>query len=104
MRRVLKDNSKTRAYLESLPKMYMVGCWAGYGVNDFPFTGKYIVKDGISIPLVYQYDDFNGTRSNWYLRPITRTTTGAVLIWTQHKSIAERIAKLLNKEKKNESK
>lgn len=99
MRKVLKDNDKTRAYLESLPTIYMVGCWAGYGVWKFPFTGKYTVKDGISIPLVYQYDDCNGTCSNWYLRPITWTTSGAVLLWTQHESIAERMAKLLNKEK-----
>lgn len=101
MKKVLPNNSKTEKYLAKLPKIYLVGCWARYGVMEFPFSGKYIINEnGISIPLVYDYDDFNGTSDNWYLRPINLTTTGFIIVWTQCESVAERIAELYNKELK----
>lgn len=96
MKKVLKDNKKTKKYLESLPKIYIVGHWAKYGVQDYPFTGKYIEIDGISVPLVYKYYDGNGTCSQWNLTRISHVTTGAVIMWTQNKSIAERVASALN--------
>ena len=99
MRKVLKNTPKTKDYLNSLPKIHMVGFWARYGVRTFPFTGKYITnKDGISIPLVYDYDDHNGTCDNYYLRRLDRTTTGAVITWTQNEKLASKIAELFNKE------
>ena len=101
MRKVLKNKPKTRTYLDNLPKIYMVGCWAKYGVRTFSFTGKYVVKDGVSIPLVYDYDDHNGTCDNYYLRRLDRTTTGQVIMWTQNEEVARRIAESLNKDKEN---
>ena len=101
MRKVLKNNKKTKAYLDSLPKIYLVACWAGYGVMEFPFTGKYVQDEyinNISVPLVYDYDDCNGTCDNWYLRKITNTTTGQIVVWTQSKSMASKFAELFNKE------
>lgn len=99
MRKVLKNNSKTKAYLASLPKIYLVGCWAKYGVREFPFTGRYEQNEnGISIPLVYDYVDCNGTCDNYYLRRIDRTTTGQIVLWTQSKSMASKVAELFNKE------
>ena len=99
MRKVFKNTPKTKAYLDSLPKIYLVGCWARYGVMEFPFTGKYKTNEkGISIPIVYDYDDHNGTCDNWYLRRIDYTTTGQILLWTQSKSVASRVAELFNKE------
>lgn len=98
MRKVLKNKPKTRAYLDKLPKIHMVGCWARYGVLTFPFTGKYVVRDGISIPLVYDYDDHNGTCDNYYLRRLDYTTTGSVIMWTQNEKVANRIAESLNKD------
>lgn len=98
IKKVLKNNKKTKQYLDKLPKMYIVGRWAKFGVSDYSFTGKYIEVDGISIPLVYKYYDANGTTDMWYLCPITQVTTGAVIMWTQNKPIAERIAKALNTE------
>lgn len=96
MRKVLKNKPKTRAYLDKLPKIHMVGCWAGYGVRTFPFTGKYVVSNGVSIPLVYDYDDHNGTCDNYYLRRLDHTTTGQVIVWTQKEDVARRTADLLN--------
>ena len=98
MRKVLKNTPKTKAYLDSLPKIYMVGYWAKYGVRDFPFTGKYEFDNGVSIPLVYDYDDFNGACDNYYLRRLNQTTSCAVVMWTQHMKTAHVIADLLNKE------
>lgn len=101
MRKILKNDSKTKAYLNSLPKIYLVACWAKYGVQEYPFTGKYKTNEkGISIPLVYDYDDFNGTCDNYYLRRLDHVTTGWIVMWTQHKEIADKIAELFNKELK----
>ena len=102
MRKVLKNNSKTRAYLDNLPRIYLVGCWAKYGVREYPFTGKYEQdkhNNNISVPLVYDYDDHNGTCDNYYLRKLSCVTTGRIIMWTQSKSVAEKVAELFNKEK-----
>lgn len=102
MRKVLKNTPKTKAYLDSLPTIYMVGCWARYGVRAFPFTGKYATsKEGVSIPLVYDYDDCNGACDNYYLRRLDYTTTGQVFMWTQNEKLARKIAELFNEEDKN---
>lgn len=39
--KILENTIETREYLNSLPKIYMVARWAGYGVQEFPFAGKY---------------------------------------------------------------
>lgn len=98
MRKVLKNNKKTKAYLNSLPKIYLVACWAKYGVREYPFTEKYFSENGFSVPLVYDYDDHNGTCDNYYLRRLDRVTTGQIIMWTQSPSIAFKVSELLNKE------
>lgn len=35
MEKILENTPETREHLESLPKIYMIACWAGYGVRDF---------------------------------------------------------------------
>ena len=94
MRKKLKNNKKTKKYLDSLPKIYMIGCWARYGVWEFPFTGKY--TDNGTMPLVYCYDDCNGWCDNWYLRKLSDTTTGGYVGFTFSKVRAEKIADALN--------
>jgi len=103
MRKVLKNTAKTQKYLDSLPKIYLVGCWARYGVREYPFTEKYFSENGISIPIVYDYDDHNGTCDNWYLRRLYYVTTGQIIMWTQNKSVAYKVAELFNKELNNEN-
>ena len=95
MKNILDNSKETRDYLNSLRKVYLVACWAKYGVMEFPFSGKYKDKDHLQ-PLVWQYDDLNGTADNWYLRPIDDTTTRSIYLWTFSKEDAYRIA-----EKKN---
>lgn len=98
MRKILKNNASTKQYLTSLPKIYLVACWAKYGVRGYFFTGKYVDVDGTSVPLVYDYDDHNGTTDNWYLRRIDQTTTGFIFMWTQSKAVADKVAELLNRD------
>ena len=99
MRKVLKNTLKNKEYLNHLPTIYLVGCWAKCGVREYHFTGKYEQdENGISIPLVYDYDDHNGTCDNWYLRRLDHVTTGQIIMWTQRPSIAFEVAKLFNKE------
>ena len=99
MKKVLKNTPKTKAYLNSLPKIYTVACWAKYGVREYPFAEKYFSENGFSIPLVYVYDDFNGTQDSYLLRRIDQTS-GAVIMWTQNKKVADKVAELFNKELK----
>lgn len=96
MRKVLKNSTKTKEYLEKLPKIYLVACWASYGIMEYPFSGKYIKENGKDIPLVYDHDDCNGTCDCWWLRKITNTTTGGILTWTQNKAAAKTIANAMN--------
>ena len=97
MKTIMKNNKRTKAKLEKMSKMYIVGQWAHYGTMEFYFSGKYENVNGVNIPLVWQYDDFNGTCDNWYLRKITSTTTGMIFFWTHSRGIAEYIATNLEK-------
>lgn len=98
MRKILKDTKRTRKYILSLPCMYLVSCWARWGVREFPFSGKYITTaDGTSVPLVYQFDDHNGERDEWRLTRIDCTTTGIIGGWTQSHRMASACAEQYNK-------
>ena len=99
MEKILENTTETRECLESLPKIYMIACWAGYGVQAFPFAGK-CTTDGI--PFVWDYDDQNGTCDCYFLRKLTDTTTGWIYAWTTSESRAKEIAAALN-EKAGES-
>ena len=100
--KILPNTQETKEYLDSLPKVYLVACWAKWGVMDFPFSGKYkydSFRAHKKVPLVYQYDDHNGTDDSYYLRPITYTTTGIINSWTLDKDEAYRRAEDKNNEK-----
>lgn len=92
MRKVLKNNKRAKTKLEKLPKVYLIACWAKWGVMEFPFVK--FNKD--KIPLVYDYDDHNGTADQWELRRIDLTTTGWIYGWTFSKEEADIIAEQQN--------
>ena len=94
--KALANDYTTSIIFEQMPKIYLVGCWARYGVREHYFTGYYREIDGKSIPLVYDYFDANGTDDEWRLVPITHTTTGEIITWTQNKFRAHQIAEALN--------
>lgn len=95
MKRILVNSKMTRPYLESLTIIYMVGRWAHWGVREFKFSGAY--DKSKEYPLVWDYDDCNGTCDRWVLRRIDCTTTGTVICWTFSKVAANRIAGALEK-------
>ena len=103
LRKHLPDNQKTRDKLAKLPKIYLIACWAHYGVLEFPFSGKYKkVKDADSpliryIPLVWDFDDHNGVYPEYVLRPITWTTTAAIRGWVRNEQQARDTAEFCEK-------
>ena len=103
LRKRLPDNQKTRDKLAKLPKIYLIACWAHYGVIEFPFSGKYKkVKDADSpliryIPLVWDFDDHNGVYPEYVLRPITWTTTAAIRGWVRNEQQARDTAEFCEK-------
>lgn len=78
----LENNLKTKEYLESLPRYYLKACWAKCVLLGYPFSGYYQDIDGRPVPLIWQYDDHNGTDDAYFLRPITFATTGIKYGWT----------------------
>ena len=103
LRKRLPDNQKTRDKLAKLPKIYLIACWAHYGVLEFPFSGKYKkVKDADGpliryIPLVWDFDDHNGVYPEYVLRPITWTTTAAIRGWVRNEQQAKDTAEFCEK-------
>lgn len=93
MRKTLKYNKRNRKKVEKLPTIYLIGCWARWGVLQFPFY-KF---DKDKNPLVYNYNDHNGTKDQWELVKIQDTTSGIALEWTFSEENAKSIAKALNK-------
>lgn len=92
--RKLESSASTKEFLEALPKIYLIAVWARAGVRPYYFTGKY--QKGTDEPLVYDYDDKNGTEDAFYLRPITYVTTGDIIGWTQDEALAHNVAYLYN--------
>ena len=93
----LEYTSKTAHYIDSLPRVYLVGYWARYGVLSFPYAGK-MVEDPLFglTPLVYDLDDHNGTHAEYILRKINDVTTGGVLIYCFDELLAHRLADTYN--------
>lgn len=94
MKKILPNTPKTKRYLDSLPKIYIVGCWAGFGVREYYFSGKF-AKDKTT-PLVWDYEDCNGVCDEWRLRNLYYTTTGRIYAWSDVKESAEYIARQMN--------
>ena len=87
MRKILKNNTKTKQYLNSLPKVYITACWANkWGVREFPFSGKF----------EYDYNDHNGTADQWELIRMDFTTTGYIADWSFNRMVAGDLAKYYN--------
>lgn len=86
-------------YYKNSPKVYLVGFWAHYGVIDYPYAGKYVWDEWSQdyVPLVFDYDDHNGTADEYEVRKITDVTTGGRITWTFNKGKAEWIASCLEK-------
>ena len=103
LRKHLPHNQKTKDKLAKLPKIYLIACWARYGVLEFPFSGEDKKgKDAGSpliryIPLVWDFDDHNGVYPEYVLRPITWTTTAAIRGWVRDEQQAKDTAEFCEK-------
>ena len=97
LRKRLKNTKKNKDKLAKLPKIYLVACWARYGVLEFPFSGRYKKIDKKPIPLVWDFDDHNGTYPEYVLRPITWTTTAAIRGWVRNEQQAKDTAEFCEK-------
>lgn len=97
-RKILKNTAKTKAYLDSLPKVYGIFMWAKWGMLEFPWPGKYTECDiaDIAVPLVYNYYDANGTRDEYQLMPITSCSSGGFWCWFEDKEAAKEVQEKLN--------
>lgn len=99
--KILVNSSETRNYLDSLPRVYIAACWAGWGVRGFAFSGKYKDKEK-TIPLVWDYYDFNGTADEWHRISIYDTTTGFIAGWSFNEEMLRDYTRLKNIERKEE--
>lgn len=97
LRKRLKNTKKNKDKLAKLPKIYLVACWARYGVLEFPFSGRYKKINKKPIPLVWDFDDHNGTYPEYVLRPITWTTTAAIRGWLRDEQQAKDTAEFCEK-------
>ncbi len=97
LRKRLKNTKKNKDKLAKLPKIYLVACWARYGVLEFPFSGRYKKINKKPIPLVWDFDDHNGTYPEYVLRPITWTTTAAIRGWVRDEQQAKDTAEFCEK-------
>ena len=98
MIKILNNSKETKDYLNSLPKVYIVACWAGWGVREFAFSGKYKDKEK-TIPLVWDYYDFNGAADEWHLVSIYGTTTGSIAGWSFNEKMLRDYTRLKNIER-----
>ena len=92
MKSILKNNKRAQKKIDNLPKIYIIGCWARWGVREFPF----VKLDENREPWVYNYNDHNGQADQWELVPLSWTTTGTIYDWTFSKDRAEYLVKLFN--------
>ena len=97
LRKRLKNTKKNKDKLAKLPKIYLIACWARYGVLEFPFSGRYKKINKKAVPLVWDFDDHNGTYPEYVLRPITWTTTAAIRGWVRNKQQAKDTAEFCEK-------
>ena len=97
LKKHLPHNQKTKDKLAKLPKIYLIACWARYGVLEFPFSGRYKKINKKPVPLVWDFDDHNGTYPEYVLRPITWTTTAAIRGWVSNEQQAKDTAEFCEK-------
>ena len=97
LRKRLKNTKKNKDKLAKLPKIYLIACWARYGVLEFPFSGRYKKINKKPVPLVWDCDDHNGTYPEYVLRPITWTTTAAIRGWVRDEQQAKDTAEFCEK-------
>ena len=97
-KRILQNTAKNKAFVESLPPVYLIGYWARPGYLKCYFSGKYSEGEHTKYePLVGNYDDHNGTADQYELIPISFVTTG-YRYWTFNENFAKLMVERMRKE------
>ena len=86
---VIQCSEKASDYINNLPKIYLIGCWARCGIMECYWSGQ-CAEDGE--PFVWEYYDGNGTCSEFHKMRISHITTGSVFGWNTDKAVAEKVA------------
>ena len=96
----MKVTKKNTEKINKCQSIYIVVLYAKWGVREYKWTGKWKYSKLFNSyePIVYDYDDHNGTFEEYVKRPIHFVTTGWIIDWTFSKYAADRFAKLLNEE------
>ena len=85
------DDPEITRILSDCRTIYLIGHWAKYGYLPLPFADKYKFTE----PLVWMFNDNNGTHDEFILTPITKTTTGNIIGWTfDEEEAKKKVAKL----------
>lgn len=95
MKRIIEgDDTKTIEKIMAFPKVYIVACWAHWGVRSYPF----VTLDENNEPLVWNYNDHNGTADQYELVPLHWVTSASIFTWTFDERVANKIAELLEED------
>ena len=93
----MKITKRLMAKIEKAPKVYLIACWAHWGVREYKWTGKWsTTSGGIPVPIVYHYNDHNGEYEEYQELPIHLTTTGLCMDWSFYKNAAQALAEKMN--------
>ena len=57
----MKPTKRLKKKMEKCKSIYIVGYWARFGVQEYKRTGKWKIVDGQPIPVVWYYNDHNGS-------------------------------------------
>lgn len=95
MKRIIEgDDIQTIEKMNKLPKIYIVACWAHWGVRSYPF----VTLDADNVPLVWNYNDHNGTADQYELVPLRHVTSASIFTWTFNEEAANKIAQLMEED------
>ena len=89
----LKQSILRYKYIHSKP-IYIVACWARWGVRIAQYSGK---CDKNGDPLTIQYSDHNGEYESYFIAPWYYETTGTTIAYFFNLQEAEALAEKLNK-------
>lgn len=94
----MRPTKRLQKKIDKCIPVYLIACWAHYGVREYKWTGKWVNAPGSDRPCpeVWYYDDHNGEYEEYYKTPILNVTTGWIIDWSFYKRSAEKIAEALN--------
>lgn len=91
----MKPTKRLQKKIDKCKSVYLIGCWAHFGVQKYAWTGKFVEYHGHFMPEVWYYNDHNGEFEEWYKVPLYYVTTGTCFSWSFDENVAHKIADAL---------